>query len=64
MVSLPVQSADGMVPDVVRMLDREGLDVHDVGVRRATLDDVFMTLTGHAAEEREEEARDARKGAA
>ena len=29
-----------------------GLGVLDVGLRRPTLDDVFLTLTGHAAEER------------
>jgi ABC-2 type transport system ATP-binding protein len=65
MVSVPVHSADGLVPDVVRMLDREGLAVHDVGVRHVTLDDVFLALTGHAAEELEDEVpRAERKGAA
>jgi ABC-2 type transport system ATP-binding protein len=49
-VTIPVPSADGILPKVVRTLDAAGLDVHDVAVRRATLDDVFMTLTGHAAE--------------
>jgi ABC-2 type transport system ATP-binding protein len=64
-VSVPVHSADGLVPEVVRMLDREGLDVHDVGVRHVTLDDVFLALTGHAAEElADEETRAERKGAA
>jgi ABC-2 type transport system ATP-binding protein len=29
---------------------RAGLSVLDVGLRRPTLDDVFLTLTGHAAE--------------
>ena len=28
-----------------------GIDVLDVGLRRPTLDDVFLTLTGHAAED-------------
>lgn len=49
LLSVPVRSADGIVPDVVRMLDNAGLDVRDVGVRRVTLDDVFLTMTGHAA---------------
>ena len=35
----------------LRELDAEGIEVRDVGVRRPTLDDVFLTLTGHAAEE-------------
>jgi ABC-2 type transport system ATP-binding protein len=32
-------------------LDREGIAVLDVGLRRPTLDDVFLSLTGHAAED-------------
>ena len=35
----------------LRELDAEGIAVRDVAVRRPTLDDVFLTLTGHAAEE-------------
>ncbi len=31
-------------------LHREGIEVLDVGLRRPTLDDVFLSLTGHAAE--------------
>ncbi|MEX0705686.1 MAG: hypothetical protein WD041_03630, partial [Nitriliruptoraceae bacterium] len=34
----------------LRLLDAEGVDVLDVGLRRPTLDDVFLTLTGHVAE--------------
>jgi ABC-2 type transport system ATP-binding protein len=59
-VEVPVRTADGIVPEVVRMLDAAGLHVSDVGVRRVTLDDVFLTLTGRAADdeaaEREREA--------
>jgi ABC-2 type transport system ATP-binding protein len=36
--------------DVVRQLGEEGIAVDDVGLRRPTLDDVFLSLTGHAAE--------------
>jgi len=35
----------------LRELDAEGIAVQEVAVRRPTLDDVFLTLTGHAAEE-------------
>ena len=31
-------------------LDAAGLEIDDLSVRRPTLDDVFLTLTGHAAE--------------
>ncbi|GAA5155743.1 daunorubicin resistance protein DrrA family ABC transporter ATP-binding protein [Nocardioides marinquilinus] len=37
-------------------LDREGIAVLDVGLRRPTLDDVFLSLTGHAAEDGDEPA--------
>jgi ABC-2 type transport system ATP-binding protein len=37
--------------DVVRSLGDAGIALDDVGLRRPTLDDVFLTLTGRAAEE-------------
>jgi len=37
--------------EVVRRLDASGLDVTGLGLRRPSLDDVFLALTGHAAEE-------------
>ena len=45
----------------LRALDAGGHRVGDIGLRRPTLDDVFLTLTGHAAEE---EARALRRDAA
>ncbi len=47
-ICVPVRSADGVVPEVVRLLDASNVGVRDVAVRRATLDDVFLALTGHA----------------
>ena len=38
-------------PRAIRALDDAGVDVLDVEVRRPTLDDVFLTLTGHASVE-------------
>jgi ABC-2 type transport system ATP-binding protein len=35
---------------VFRELDEAGIAVDDIGMRRPTLDDVFLSLTGHAAE--------------
>ena len=35
---------------VFRELDEAGIAVDDFGMRRPTLDDVFLSLTGHAAE--------------
>jgi ABC-2 type transport system ATP-binding protein len=37
--------------EVVRSLGDEGIALDDVALRRPTLDDVFLSLTGHAAEE-------------
>jgi ABC-2 type transport system ATP-binding protein len=39
------------VAEAVRRLDEAGVDIDDVAIRRPTLDDVFMELTGHAADE-------------
>ncbi|GHJ60686.1 daunorubicin resistance protein DrrA family ABC transporter ATP-binding protein [Nocardioides sp. OK12] len=36
---------------VLEGLEEGGLEVLDIGLRRPTLDDVFLTLTGHAAED-------------
>jgi ABC-2 type transport system ATP-binding protein len=46
-----VTNGSGVVADAVRRLDKAGVKIVDLNVRRPTLDDVFMTLTGHAAEE-------------
>ena len=40
----------------IRELDAAGVTVQDIGLRRPTLDDVFLTLTGHGAEDAQEEA--------
>jgi len=37
--------------DVLHQLREQSISVVDVGLRRPTLDDVFLSLTGHAAEE-------------
>ncbi|MGB3762269.1 MAG: ATP-binding cassette domain-containing protein [Ornithinimicrobium sp.] len=37
-------------------LDSDSVALHDAGMRRPTLDDVFLTLTGHRAEETEDDS--------
>jgi len=44
---------------VLEGLEGEGLEVLDIGLRRPTLDDVFLSLTGHAAEKDPDENTDA-----
>lgn len=46
----PIRAGGGVVPATIRALDDAGADVVDVEVRRPTLDDVFLTLTGRRAE--------------
>ena len=43
----PVRAGGGVVPRAIRALDDSGIEVVDVEVHRPTLDDVFLTLTGH-----------------
>ena len=43
--------------EAVRGLDGAGLETHGLALRRPSLDDVFMALTGHAAEETGQQGR-------
>jgi ABC-2 type transport system ATP-binding protein len=49
MVSAPVADRVGALTGAVRALDEAGLRVADIGVRRPTLDEVFLHLTGGPA---------------
>jgi len=46
LVSVPMDDP-GLLAEVVRRLDRAGVRVADLALRRPTLDDVFLRLTGH-----------------
>jgi ABC-2 type transport system ATP-binding protein len=50
LVTLTVRTRTGAIVQAVRRLDDAGVDVDDLALRRPTLDDVFLALTGHAAE--------------
>ena len=57
-IGVAVHDSGKAVVEVVRLLDGAGLDIDRIAVREPTLDDVFLRLTGHAAEaalDREEE---------
>lgn len=45
-VSIAVNGGNGILTRAVRALDAAGITVDDAGVRRPTLDDVFLVLTG------------------
>jgi ABC-2 type transport system ATP-binding protein len=46
-ITVPVRGGSKVLMEAMRLLDGEGVDLDDVGLRRPTLDDVFLTLTGH-----------------
>jgi ABC-2 type transport system ATP-binding protein len=48
----PVPAADGITTEMIRSLDVAGVKVTDVQLSRPSLDDVFLVLTGHGAEDR------------
>ena len=54
-VRLTVRRRTGTIVEAVRRLDEAGVAVDDLGLRRPTLDDVFLSLTGHAAEATDDE---------
>ena len=53
-VRVPLRDRRGAIAEAVRRLDAAGVAIDDIALRTPTLDDVFLTLTGHAAEEAEE----------
>jgi ABC-2 type transport system ATP-binding protein len=55
-ICLPVATGPKALMEAVRRLDEMEIELHDVALRRPTLDDVFLTLTGHTAEESEQAA--------
>ncbi|MFG1817109.1 ATP-binding cassette domain-containing protein [Kribbella sp. NPDC049174] len=52
-VTVPAPGGSSELVDVIRTLDGAGIRIADIGLRRPTLDDVFLTLTGHEAEQKE-----------
>ena len=50
-VSVAVASHDGVLTRAIRELDAADVHVDDIGFRRPTLDEVFLSLTGRPAEE-------------
>ena len=48
-VRMSFSSRPGAIVEAVRRLDDAGVGIEDVTTRRATLDDVFLSLTGEVA---------------
>lgn len=54
-ITTPVSGGAKLLAEVIRELDTRGIEIDDIGLRRPTLDDVFLSLTGHVAEAKDEE---------
>jgi ABC-2 type transport system ATP-binding protein len=54
-VTVPVADGTERLRDAVRILDDLGIAIDDVGLRRPSLDEVFLALTGHPAERADDE---------
>jgi len=55
LVSAPVSTGAAALIETLRSLDDSGIHPLDVSLKRPSLDDVFLSLTGHAAEEKKVE---------
>ncbi|GAA0912898.1 ATP-binding cassette domain-containing protein [Streptomyces thermoalcalitolerans] len=54
-LTVPVTGGARLLAEIIRELDARGVEIDDIGLRRPTLDDVFLSLTGHVAEATDEE---------
>ena len=64
LVSVGVHRRPGAIVEAVRLLDDAGVELQDIALRRPTLDDVFLAITGHVAEERAEQEASMQAGGA
>ncbi|MFI1471946.1 ATP-binding cassette domain-containing protein [Streptomyces wuyuanensis] len=55
-LTVPVTGGAKLLAEVIRELDGAGIEIDDIGLRRPTLDDVFISLTGRHAEQGAEDA--------
>ncbi|MFF1261490.1 ATP-binding cassette domain-containing protein [Streptomyces sp. NPDC058321] len=61
-LTVPVTGGAKLLAEVIRELDTRGIEIDDIGLRRPTLDDVFISLAGHVAEEKDENGSGAGAG--
>jgi ABC-2 type transport system ATP-binding protein len=61
-VSAPVTTGSKALIEAAKLLDEKGIHPLDIGLKRPSLDDVFLALTGHVAEEKKEEEISMTKG--
>lgn len=61
-ISAPVTTGSLALMEALRALDEAKIHPLDIGLKRPSLDDVFLSLTGHVAEEVKEEVDEGQKG--
>ena len=62
LIASPVSTGSAALFEVLKALDAAGIHALDVGLKRPSLDDVFLALTGHVAEEKKaEEAKTSKR---
>ena len=61
-VSAPVSTGSTALIEALRALDEVSIHPLDIGLKRPSLDDVFLSLTGHLAEERVSEPAKRKRG--
>lgn len=49
LITMPADGKAKTVVEAARRLDEQGISLEDIGLRRPSLDDVFLSLTGHSA---------------
>jgi ABC-2 type transport system ATP-binding protein len=59
-LTAPVSGGATVLMETLRRLDADGIAVSDVALRRPTLDDVFLALTGRPSEETADPAKDSK----
>jgi len=61
-ISAPVTTGSKALIEAAKLLDEKGIHPLDIGLKRPSLDDVFLSLTGHVAEEKVAEEELTTKG--
>ena len=61
-ISAPVSTGSVALMDALRALDEAKIHPLDIGLKRPSLDDVFLSLTGHVAEETVQETKKKKRG--
>ncbi|MFD7612364.1 ATP-binding cassette domain-containing protein [Streptomyces sp. NPDC059828] len=56
-LTVPVTGGAKLLAEVIRDLDARSVEIDDIGLRRPTLDDVFLSLTGHHAEHEDDDGK-------